>query len=52
MKYAVAIRRPQTVDETIHFLIEVWNTIPSAVVSNLISSMKHQCEQVLIRNGE
>ena len=52
VKYHVEKRMPSNISELQQYMVEEWENIPDEFLTNLISSMRDRCQQVIDNNGE
>ena len=43
---------PSNISELEQYMVEEWENIPNEFLTNLISSMRDHCQQVIDNNGE
>ena len=52
VKHRVEKRMPSNISELEQYMVEEWENIPNEFLTNLISSMRDRCQQVIDNNGE
>ena len=52
VKHHVEKRMPSNISELEQYMVEEWENIPNEFLTNLISSMRDRCQQVIDNNGE